>query len=107
MFSVIYLFVTAFLIDFINVRNKKVELKIVTSMPELSKILLNTVPHGQTLVNGVGAFSGSKRIIITMVISSYEVSSVVRIVQLEDPNAFVQVVPLAQVYGRFFMKPIR
>ncbi|MBP5091123.1 MAG: YitT family protein, partial [Bacilli bacterium] len=94
MFSVVYLFVAAFVIDFINVRNKKVEIKIVTSMPELSKILLLNIPHGQTLVDAVGAFSGAKRTIITMVISSFEVNSVVKLVQLEDPNAFVQVVPL-------------
>ena len=107
MFSVVYLFVAAFVIDFINVRNKKVELKIVTSMPELSKILLLNVPHGQTLVDAVGGFTGAKRTIITMVISSFEVNSVVKEVQLEDPNAFIQVVPLSQVYGHFFMKPIR
>jgi uncharacterized membrane-anchored protein YitT (DUF2179 family) len=93
--------------DIINVRNKKVEIKIVTNLPEMSKILLLNVPHGATVSKGVGAFSGQEKSIITMVISSHEVARVVKLVMYEDPHAFVQVTALQQVYGRFFIRPVK
>ena len=107
MYTVLYMFITAMVMDIINVRNKKVEIKIVTNLPEMSKILLLNVPHGATVSKGVGAFSGQEKSIITMVISSHEVARVVKLVMYEDPHAFVQVTALQQVYGRFFIRPVK
>ncbi len=107
LFSAMYMIVASFVIDMINIRNKKVEIKIVTNMPELSKMLLLHIPHGQTITRGVGAYSGTEKIIITMVVSAYEVNSVVKLVRKEDPTAFVQATTLQQVYGRFFIPPVK
>ena len=107
LFSAMYMIVASFVIDMINIRNKKVEIKIVTSKQELSKILLLQIPHGQTLTKGVGAYSGQERNIITMVVSAYEVNTVIKIVRKEDPSAFVQATTLQQVYGRFFIPPVK
>jgi len=106
-YSFLYMLVVMLVIDLIHVRNKKCEIKVVTSMKELSDVLLMNIPHGATIVKGVGAFSGEEKNIIWMVISSYEVESLVKLVQKEDPHAFIQVTTLQQVYGRFFMKPIK
>ena len=102
-----YMIVSSFVVDMINLRNKKVEIKIVTNMPELSKVLLLQIPHGQTLSKGIGAYSGKERTIITLVVSAYEVNSVVRIVRKEDPAAFIQATALQQVYGRFYIPPVK
>ena len=106
-FSAMYMIVSSFVVDMINLRNKKVEIKIVTNMPELSKVLLLQIPHGQTLSKGIGAYSGKERTIITLVVSAYEVNSVVRIVRKEDPAAFIQATALQQVYGRFYIPPVK
>lgn len=106
-FSIVYLFTVMLIIDFINVRNKKAQVEIVTKMKDLPNKLLSFIPHGATLINGVGVFSGQERFVIHMVVSINEVKRVVRIVKELDPESFVNVTVLQQVYGRFHMKPIK
>ena len=42
-----------------------------------------------------------------MVISSDELNAVMRLIQREDNESFVEVMPLINVAGRFFTKPIK
>ena len=63
--------------------------------------------HGATMVTGIGVYTGKERYIFTMVVSSSEVNALLKLVKKEDPSAFVQVIDLAQVYGRFFVKPVK
>ena len=106
MFSVTYLFVCAFVIDIINVRNKKVQIQIITTKPFMSDVLLSNFPHSATIVDGKGAYSHTDRFIIYMVISSVEVKQVVNLTKRVDDHVFVSVIPLNQVYGNFFIKPV-
>ena len=106
-FSTVYLFTVMLVIDLINVRNKKVQIQIITSNTDLPRLLLANVPHGATIVNATGAFSGQERKIIYMVVSSLELKKVITLIEQLDPNSFVNVTPLQQVYGRFFTRPIR
>ena len=105
--SILYLFVCMFVVDAINVRNKKVRIEAISEMEDLGKILIGNLPHGATMVKGVGAFTGHDKYIFTMVVSSYEVRQTVRIIREADPSAFVEVSELKQVTGRFFLPPIR
>ena len=107
LFSVLYMLVVMFVVDTINLRNKKVRISVVTSNPDLASVLLANIPHGATLIHGSGAFSKQDKTIIEMVVSSYEIKSTVKIIQEADPTAFVSVTELKQVYGRFFIKPIK
>lgn len=107
LFSILYLFVCMFLIDAINVRNKKVKIEAISEMEDLGKILIGNVPHGATVSYGKGAFTGKDKFIFTMVVSSYEVKSTIRVIKEADPNAFIDVFPLQHVYGRFYLPPIR
>jgi len=107
LFSVVYLFTSMLVIDFINVRNKKVQIQIVTKQDNLHTLLLANVPHGATVIKGMGAFSGEPRFIINMIVSSYETKKVVALVRELDPDSFINIVNLQQVYGRFYIKPIK
>jgi len=104
--SIAYLFVVAIVIDAINLRNKKIRIEIITSNIKLPNILLAHFPHGATLIPAKGAYSGTDKIIIYTIVTSYEVSHVTDFVKKADPHAFVAVSPLTQVYGNFFIKPI-
>ena len=95
------------LIDIINVRNKKVQLQIITSNQELPRYLLASVPHGATVVKAKGAFSGEDRLMIYMVISSLEMKGVIKSIREIDPKSFINVTPLNQVYGHFYSRPVR
>ena len=105
-FAITYLFIVAIIIDFINVRNKKVQIQIITSKEHMSEVLLANFPHSATIVKGKGAYSGTERQIIFMIVSSVEVKKVVTLCQRVDDHVFISVNSLIQVYGNFFIKPI-
>ena len=105
-FATAYLFIVAIVVDFINVRNQKVQIQIITSKEHMSEVLLANFPHSATIVRGKGAYSGTDRNIIYMVVSSVEVNKVVALCQRVDEHVFISVSSLIQVYGNFFIKPI-
>jgi len=105
--SVTYLVMTSFVIDLINVRNKKAQVQVITNHEELAQILISNFPHGATTVKGVGVYSNNEKTIIYMTVSSNEVSEVVRLIQQVDTSAFVNVSELRQVFGKFYISPIK
>lgn len=106
-FSLVYLFATALVVDRIHTRNKKVKLQIITKEEELGQFIISHIPHAATMINGKGVYSGSERYIVDIVVSSYELSSAIKLIKQQDPEAFIQVIPLSQVEGRFYMRPIK
>ena len=106
MYSIVYLLVNMLVVDFINTRNKKVQLQIITSKEDMSYILISNFPHSTTIVNAKGGYSGQEKKIIYMTISSSEVKKVIYIVRKVDEHSFISVTSLMQAYGNFFIKPI-
>ena len=106
LFAVTYVFIVSLIIDAINVRNKKVQVQIITSKTYMSEVLLANFPHSATIMNGKGAYSGSEKFVLYMTISSVEVNRVVHLCKRVDEHAFISVIPLVQVYGNFFIKPV-
>lgn len=107
LFTAVYLIVCMIVMDMINLRNKKVQLEIVTEEEGLANLLMANIPHGATITKGKGAFSGKDKTIITTVISSYEEKKTVEIIRKADPKAFIKIVELKQVFGNFFSSPIK
>ena len=107
LFSIIYLFTVMLIVDFINVRNKKAQVQIISSEKRLPGLLLANIPHGATIVQAKGAYSGEDRQIIYMIVSTMELKKVIKIIRELDPNSFVNVTSLQQVYGNFFLKPVK
>ena len=105
-FSILYLFVANLIIDAINLRNKKIQVQIVTSSEYLVPVLIANFPHGATVVNGEGAYTHAPKKVIYMVVSSSQVKSVVALARKVDHHAFIMITPLSQVYGNFFIKPV-
>lgn len=105
-FSIIYLMECGLIVDAINLRNKKVEVQIITSKIHMPEIIIANFPHSATVVNGRGAYSGSDKIVLWMAISSSEVKRVVDVARKVDEHVFIAVTPLKQVYGNFFIKPL-
>ena len=105
--SVIYTFMNAFVVDLINVRNKKTQVQITSNDSELAKKLIVAFPHGATTVQGVGAYTGQPKSIVYMTVSSNETARLVKFVQEIDPHAFINVLVLRQVFGRFYIKPVK
>ena len=105
-FSIIYLMEVALIIDMINLRNKKIEMQIITSNVHMPEIIIANFPHSATIVKAQGAYSGADKTMFWMVVSSSEVKRVVEIAKKIDEHAFITATPLKQVYGNFFIKPL-
>ena len=106
LFSFLYLFTVMLVVDFVNTRNKKVQIQIITSVKDISSVLIANFPHSTTTVNGKGGYSHADKYVVYMVVSSSEVKRVVDLVRKVDQHAFVTVTSLIQAYGNFFIKPI-
>lgn len=106
-FAFVYLAVVAIVVDLINTRNKKVRIDIITSDENLSGILIANFPHGITITKGIGGYSRQDKFILSMAVSSSEVKRMVDLIKKTDPSAFVQIINLHQIYGNFFINPIR
>ena len=105
-FSIIYLMEVGLIIDTINLRNKKIEMQIITSNEHMPEIIIANFPHSATVIKGKGAYSGAEKTMFFMVVSSSEVKRVVNIAKKIDEHAFITATPLKQVYGNFFIKPL-
>lgn len=101
LFVSIFSFTCALVMDFINQHNKKEQIQIITKVENVTKLLLSNIPHGATIVRSKGAFTGEDRIIIYVIVSKYETKTVVNLVRAADPDSFINVVSVSQVYGRF------
>ena len=101
LFVTIFSFVSATVIDLITRTNKKDQIQIITKVENLSKLLLANIPHGATIVRSKGAFTGEDHITIYVIVSTYETPQVIKLVRDADPNSFINVISVKQVYGRF------
>ena len=106
-FATIYSFVTSSVIDLITRNNKKEQIEIITKEENLSKLLLANIPHGATILHAKGAFTGEDRIIIYIIVSTFETKSVINLVRNADPKSFINVTDVKQVYGRFYKPKIK
>ena len=106
-FSAVYLLTVMLVIDVINIRNKKAQIQIITTKKDMARLLLANIPHGATMLNARGAYSDNDRFVIYMVVSTTEIKRAIKVIRELDPESFVNVTSLQQVYGHFHMKPIK
>lgn len=106
LYTLIYFFVTSKTLDVINIKNKKTELQINTDNDSMALLLLRSFPHGCTVIDAVGGYTGKKRKVIYMVVSASEVKGVVGLARKIDPHCFVNATNSTRVYGRFYTKPM-
>lgn len=107
LFTLIYFFTSSKVIDVLNQKNRKTQLQIITANVNMAQILIHTLPHGCTIVDAKGAYSGQNKNIIYIVVSYSEVNKAVKIMREVDPACFVTVINTYQVYGKFYIKPIK
>lgn len=106
LYTIVYYFIAVKIIDLLNVRNRKMELQIITGNESISQIMIHAFPHACTICDAKGAFSGNKKYILYMVISKPEAKKAIKIIRQADPTAFITIQDISQVYGRFYIKPI-
>lgn len=104
--AITYIFICAIVVDFINVRNKKVQIQIITENESLSTVLISNFTHSATVLKGKGAYSKKDKYTIYMVVPTLESKDVISLARKVDEHAFISVSSLIQVYGNFFIRPV-
>ena len=107
LYTIVYLFTSSKVIDTLCLRNRKLQLQIITTRDDMAQILIQNLPHGCTVVDAKGAYHGNPKKIIYMDISFGEVKETMKVIRKIDKDAFVSVLLVQNVYGKFFIQPLK
>jgi len=106
-YTVIRIIVTTILTDRMHTSYHFLSVDIITNVPQiLVDEILHKVYRGVTLMKVEGAYSHHEKTLIYVVISSYELHTLVSLVKSVDPNAFIVTKPVKNVFGNFKRKTI-
>lgn len=102
MYTMASIYITGIVVDRIHTRHIKLSLMVVTAKgDEVKQKLLTNLYRGITVVDGEGAYTGSKVKVLTSVITRYELAFVRPLIKEIDPNAFVSITETMEVVGNF------
>ncbi|MDY0074843.1 MAG: YitT family protein [Acholeplasmataceae bacterium] len=106
-YTVIRIIVTTILTDRMHTSYQFLSVDIITNTPQiLVDEILHKVYRGVTLMRVEGAYSHHEKTLIYVVISSYELHTLLSLVKSVDPDAFVVTRPVKNVFGNFKRKTI-
>ncbi|MBN2300261.1 MAG: YitT family protein [Acholeplasmataceae bacterium] len=106
-YTVIRIIVSTIMTDRLHTSYQFLSVDIITSTPQiLVDEILNKVYRGVTLMKVEGAYSHHEKTLIYVVISAYELHTLVQLVRHVDPHAFIVSRPVRNVFGNFKRKTI-
>jgi len=106
-YTIIRIIISTIMTDKMHTAYHFLSVDIITAQPqELVDQILHKVYRGVTLMKVEGAYSHHEKTLIYVVISSYELHTLVGLVRMVDPNAFIVTKPVKQVFGNFKRKTI-
>ena len=105
-YSVIYNYFTAMVLDRMHQQNVSVEALIFTrdDQDKLAHFIMEKLGRGVTYWNGVGAYTGTDLHVLCVCLSKYEIEELLHTVHAIDPHAFVTMQEGVRVHGNFQRK---
>lgn len=102
-YSVIYNYFSAIVLDRLHQQNVSVQATIFTKMDEkkVAEFVINTYGRSVTYWTGVGAYTGESIHVLYVCLSKYEIEELRRAVHEMDPHAFFVIQAGVQVDGNF------
>jgi uncharacterized membrane-anchored protein YitT (DUF2179 family) len=102
-YSIIYNFFSALVLDRMHQQNISVQVMIFTRENEqdMAGFIINKLGRGVTWWNGVGAYTGEKVRVLVVCLSKYEIEELRHAVHDLDPHAFLVISSGVQVDGNF------
>ena len=102
-YSAIFNFTSALVLDRVHQQNISVQALIFTRADEmpLSRYITNTLGRGVTWWQGTGAYTGEGVRVLCVCLSKYEIEDLRHAVYTMDPHAFLTVEEGVQIYGNF------
>ena len=105
-YSVIYNFAAALVMDKAHQQNISVQALIFTRAKEqeLGRVILDKLGRGVTWWDGVGAYTGEGVHVLCVCLSKYELEELFHTVRQMDPHAFITLQEGVRIYGNFLKK---
>ncbi len=105
-YSVIYNFFTAMVLDRMHQQNVSVQALIFTKGDEgaLSRFIIEKLGRSVTYWEGVGAYTGKDIHVLCVCLSKFEIEELVHAVHSIDPHAFLTTQEGTRIYGNFQRK---
>jgi uncharacterized membrane-anchored protein YitT (DUF2179 family) len=102
-YSVIYNFFTAMVLDRMHQQNVTVQALIFTREDEnaLARFIIEQLGRSVTYWNGVGAYTGDNIHVLCVCLSKYEIEELIHTVHTIDPHAFLTVQEGTRIFGNF------
>ena len=102
-YSVIYNFFTAMVLDRMHQQNVNVQALIFTREDEgaLASFIIETLGRSVTYWNGTGAYTGENVHVLCVCLSKFEIEELLHTVHTIDPHAFLTVQEGTRIYGNF------
>ncbi|WP_059053233.1 YitT family protein [Paenibacillus senegalimassiliensis] len=105
LYSMLSTFVKGKVVDMIHIGHIKVTCFIITKQKEQMLCGLRKLHHGITCIHSEGGYREEENCTLMTVTTRYELAAVRKAVAEADPNAFMNVVQSAEIYGRFARPP--
>ena len=106
-YSIIFQFVSNYVISHMHKRYTHEAIIIVTKDPEaVIDSILKNVRHGITRLNAKGAYKGEDEAMLYTVVNSFQTAEVVKYALQGDPKAFIETRKTNNVYGNYYQKPL-
>ena len=105
-YSVIYNFASAMVVDKAHQQNISVQALIFTRAGEreLGRAIMDELGRGITWWEGVGAYTGENVHVLCVCLSKYEIEELFHTVHEMDPHAFITLQEGVRIYGNFQKK---
>ena len=105
-YSVIYNFFTAMVLDRLHQQNVRIQALIFTKGDEdaLARFIIENLGRSVTYWEGVGAYTGEDVHVLCVCLSKFEIEELVHAVHSIDPHAFVTTQEGTRIYGNFQRK---
>ena len=102
-YSVIYNFASAMVVDKAHQQNISVQALIFTRAGEreLGRVIMDELGRGVTWWEGVGAYTGENVHVLCVCLSKYEIEELFHTVHEMDPHAFITLQEGVRIYGNF------
>ena len=107
MYTILAIYFTSVLMDRIHTIHKNLTLYIVTEKElEVVDAMWKSLERGITVLEATGAYTKTRRCVLMVVLSSYELYEAIETIKQTDEKAFVNVVRSESIVGNFIKKKI-
>ena len=103
-YSLIFAFVCALVTDKFHTQGVNCGVMIVTQSPNMHRRIMESVSRGVTLWEGKGGHTGEGKLVYYTVVNKFEEVVLRKVIEQEDPGAFVVVSEDLRVYGTFIRR---